>query len=326
MLYDYLAEFETVCRMGSLARAATALSISQPTLSRHMDSLERDLGVTLLNRTEHGCSPTEIGRAVFDKAVDITEAGDAIESLVQAASAQDRHRSPQAGARNLVFVGDIALASLSGAIRSCVEKTGSGSHQIAFRPTPTDADFTLERLLLGTDEPHADAVLLFRADAHLENPAPGISVIDVWAEPFYVAMRPDHPLAKLESVSMDDLKNQTFIFPHGDYLNSFSGWEEFKRICKLHGFMPRSVGKPFDNVGDFYSWEIGNELSPINRSTPIAAAFFNGDYRCIPVSDELYPHLSAAYRTDDKLVEKVLRNTASACKDMLHGKGQKQGD
>ncbi|MDE8702376.1 LysR family transcriptional regulator [Adlercreutzia equolifaciens] len=308
MLYDYLAEFVEVCRAGSMSRAALSLSLSQPALSRHMHALEQDLGIPLLQRTEHGCFPTALGEAVLDRATDIIETADAIRHLAQ--DAQSAKPLDGAAQRPLVFCGDIATASIPGAIRAALAALGQGRTKVAFRGAQAIQDATLEELLFGGEARNgspADAVLLFQADKRLETDDARIVVESVWKEPFYLAVKPDHPLASVPSVSMDSLEGQVFVFPRGDFLNSYTGWEEFKRLCNLHGFTPRSVSKPFQDEGDVYSWDITHEVCPINRNTPIAPAFFEGDFTCVPVRDEYYPHLAIAYRADDDLIAQLAK-------------------
>ena len=59
--------FVTVCAEGSFSRAAGRLHMTQPPLSTSVASLERELGVRLLHRTQHGVVPTEAGRYLATK-------------------------------------------------------------------------------------------------------------------------------------------------------------------------------------------------------------------------------------------------------------------
>ena len=57
-----------VARAGSLTGAARATGLSQPTLGRRLDALERRLGATLLVRGRGGVVPTETGAAIIARA------------------------------------------------------------------------------------------------------------------------------------------------------------------------------------------------------------------------------------------------------------------
>ena len=57
-----------VRRYGSFAKAASALSISQPNLSVSMSRLEDELGLTLFDRTARGSELTSVGQLIADRA------------------------------------------------------------------------------------------------------------------------------------------------------------------------------------------------------------------------------------------------------------------
>jgi DNA-binding transcriptional LysR family regulator len=54
-----------VAEYGSMAKAASHLSISQPAISKAIADMERTLGVRLLDRTSQGAEPTIFGRALL---------------------------------------------------------------------------------------------------------------------------------------------------------------------------------------------------------------------------------------------------------------------
>lgn len=63
-----LMHLTAVVEHGNFGAASRALGISQPALTKSIQKLERDLGVTLLNRSRRGISPTAIGRHVVEGA------------------------------------------------------------------------------------------------------------------------------------------------------------------------------------------------------------------------------------------------------------------
>jgi DNA-binding transcriptional LysR family regulator len=54
-----------VARLGSMAKAAVHLSLSQPAVSKAIADMEATLGVRLLDRTARGVEPTMYGRALM---------------------------------------------------------------------------------------------------------------------------------------------------------------------------------------------------------------------------------------------------------------------
>ncbi len=59
--------FMHVVESGSFSAAARRLSVSPAVVTGHVQSLERRLGVQLLNRTTRKVNPTEIGRSFYDR-------------------------------------------------------------------------------------------------------------------------------------------------------------------------------------------------------------------------------------------------------------------
>ena len=60
MRIEYMREFVAIHDEGNFSRAARSLFMTQPALSRHMQELERELGVRLIDRDRHSVSLTEI--------------------------------------------------------------------------------------------------------------------------------------------------------------------------------------------------------------------------------------------------------------------------
>jgi DNA-binding transcriptional LysR family regulator len=61
--------FMEVVAQGNMARAAEALAISRPVVSRTIAGLEQALGVQLLDRSPHGVEPTLYGRALLKRSI-----------------------------------------------------------------------------------------------------------------------------------------------------------------------------------------------------------------------------------------------------------------
>lgn len=68
-----LAYFVTVVEAGSISRAAKALGVAQPAVSRQMRCLEARLGAPLLLRSGRGSDLTASGRRVYRHALRILE-------------------------------------------------------------------------------------------------------------------------------------------------------------------------------------------------------------------------------------------------------------
>src|SRR3954466_9883808 len=77
--------FVKVVQHGSFSEAARSLRLSRSAVSKHVMELEQQLGVQLLNRTTRSASPTENGRAYYERSVailaELEEADLAVTSL-----------------------------------------------------------------------------------------------------------------------------------------------------------------------------------------------------------------------------------------------------
>ncbi len=73
-----LALLREVVRHGSFSKAAQALFLTQPAVSRQVAKLEREVGVRLLERTPGGLRLTDAGRV----AVSVRKTGDGASLVV----------------------------------------------------------------------------------------------------------------------------------------------------------------------------------------------------------------------------------------------------
>src|SRR6185503_3552574 len=92
----HLATFTAVAEEGSFTRAAGRLHVVQSAVSSNVRALERELGVTLLDRTTHRVQLSEAGRAFLPEAR---------RTLAAAASARDAVDKLRGGLLGTVRVG-----------------------------------------------------------------------------------------------------------------------------------------------------------------------------------------------------------------------------
>ena len=200
MRIEQLEHLAAVARAGSFRRAAEQLHISQPALSSSVRSLEKELGVDILERGRHGARVSDPGRDLLPHLLTVLDSYDA---LRQAAS------SEHAGTR-LIRLGTVSTAAtplLTPAIRQLrerhpatqVEVVAAQQAGIAQGLLDGSIDLGLVNFLEGDDLPtelHATPllrgrpVICMRPDSPLADYA-GVRVSELRAEPL-IAMRPGY--------------------------------------------------------------------------------------------------------------------------------------
>lgn len=71
MDFKQIEAFVYVVRHKSFSRAADAIYLTQPTISAHINSLEKEVGIKLIDRSGKDIEPTEAGKLFYEHAVNL---------------------------------------------------------------------------------------------------------------------------------------------------------------------------------------------------------------------------------------------------------------
>jgi DNA-binding transcriptional LysR family regulator len=190
-----------VARLGSFRRVGEALHISQPALSETVRNLERELGVTLLERRRSGVRISESGQELLSHMAGVLEAVDRLR-----AAADEQHQTSR-----MVRLGTVNAATvplMAPAIREFrqahpstqVEVIAAQQADIHRLLVEGGLDLGLVNLLAGDDiPPDLETTELLRGNA-------------------VVCMRTDDPLACLVTVSVEDLHREALIGMRAGYV------------------------------------------------------------------------------------------------------------
>ncbi|WP_063769452.1 MULTISPECIES: LysR family transcriptional regulator [unclassified Rhizobium] len=188
----HLRDAMLVIQYGSLRRAAEATDVSQSTLSRRVQSLERRLGIVLFERTKTGTRPTLAGERFL--------------------------RNAEFGAEHLRrAVGDIALIKKGfvGGLRIGVMGSFAQGPLADLLATYRERFPKIEvRISEGTSHAHALAVLNGRIDAAFivgEPHLPGCDTRHFYDEALFAAIPADHALASRTRLAWEDLRDETLL-------------------------------------------------------------------------------------------------------------------
>ena len=190
-----LEYFLAVARAGSITAASEELHVSQPTLSRQLIDLERDLGTTLFERSRAGVSLTGDGLLLRRRAAEIVDLARTTESEIML------NRGQVAGEIRIGCDETRAMELLARVMRSMRE----AHPQVTFRIVSADADDVAERIGRGL----LDFGLVLRLDA-----CSGLDSLELpTGERAVVVIPAGDPLAEREVIAPSDLAGLPLIVP-----------------------------------------------------------------------------------------------------------------
>lgn len=201
MRIEQLEFFAAITQYGSLRRAAEHLHVSQSALSESITKLERELGVTLLDRHRAGVRISLAGRELLQPIMEVLESVNRLRSTA----------GDQLTVRRVLRVGTVNAGTASlvlPAVRSLqqrhpgstVEIRNQQQDEIQVGLSEGTLDLGLVNLLAGDDVP-PDLESVPLVDGHT------------------VAVLPaTHRLARQASVTVDDLRGERFVAMRAGYL------------------------------------------------------------------------------------------------------------
>lgn len=226
-MLDRIRSFLVVLEEGSVNMAARRLGVAQPTLSRHIQSLEVEFGAPLFERDSRGMRPTDLGYFVRDTFLPVLNDYDAALSEAQA-FAQGRHYNLRVG-----YLGLAATRYLNPALALLKQ------------------EYPDLKLLLYDQSPR-EQVESLRA-GKLDIAIIGQDTIDM-AEDFYqrraarmgvcVLIPAAHPLTERMEFPLAELEKELFVGVSEKAVPGRNFW--ISQLCSNAGFTPKFIAKTSD--------------------------------------------------------------------------------
>ena len=188
-----LRYFLAVAREKNITKAADALYISQPSLSKQMQNLEKEIGSPLFVRGSRSVALTETGMLLKKRAEELLELYEKTEAELAA---------PAETVCGEVRIGGGESYALQTVMQAAKAVQDNYPH-VTFRFFSGDADDVTEKLDRGLID---FGVMVDLADTSQYN-ALRLPLADRWG----VLMRRDSPLAEKESISPSDLTGQPVL-------------------------------------------------------------------------------------------------------------------
>lgn len=205
-----------VAEAGSISKAAANLFVAQPSLSKAISELEHEMGITIFGRSRRGVETTEEGTRFLSYARQVIEQADLLEG---------HYLGTQASVRRVFGVSAQHYAFVVNAFAELVREYGQNRYEFSLREGTTFGtieDVRLERSELG---------VLFLNDFNREVIMHALHDADLRFTPLFEAsehvfLAKEHPLARRERVSLEDLAPYPRLSYDQGMRNSFFFAEE----------------------------------------------------------------------------------------------------
>jgi DNA-binding transcriptional LysR family regulator len=223
-----LRYFAEIVSTGSVSRAAEALGISQPALSKCIRELEAQLRVKLLDRTARGVSPTLFGRTLYLRATSVT---------AEISRAQAEIRALAEAGTELVSVGvlpsqthwlpEAALTLLKSRPRIRLRIIERARGDLMSGLLRSEFDLIISVIRAGHVPPHVSSQVLFH-----DRPS--------------IILRKSHPLARDSKTRLRSLGQYPWIVPPV----GSERWDDLDQALRLAGIAwpPKTIVECHSNA------------------------------------------------------------------------------
>lgn len=206
-----------VVSANSMTLAAKQLFITQPSLSKSIAELEREMGIIIFKRTNRGVSLSDDGMRFLSYARQVLEQADRLDSRFRTGKPVKKVFS--VSVPHYSFAGSAFRALLS----------GYGGSEYEFFLHETGMGDVLEDVRIGRSELGILCLPLSKKTSILRNlRMEGLAWKPLALSPVHIYMNENHPLAKADEVSAADLSP----YPKLSYEQKQSGWNLFSE--ELH--------------------------------------------------------------------------------------------
>lgn len=264
-----LRYFVAVAEVGNISRAAKAIFLTQPALSRQIKALEDELGQRLLERRARSVHLTAAGRAMLHEAREL---------LQHAEAALERVRQAGAGVRLRIGY----APSLAGGLLAVAVARFSQAHPAAKVEL---LDLSTAEMLAGLENDRLDIVLTAGGKPDTRAIRWTALVRTTWK----LAMHHDHPLGRRARATPAEVAGEPLLFlargDYPEYCELVTGW------LRAHGQRPQIAGE-YDGAESLLAGvEAGLGVALVTART---AQRFPGRVRYQPLSSPPEPLCIAA--------------------------------
>jgi DNA-binding transcriptional LysR family regulator len=206
-------------------RAAEDLGISQSALSQHIMSLEKQVGLHLLERNKRNVELTDVGRIFLAEAYQVVRQAERARTIAEMAA------NGSLGHLRLAYAGSVLP---TGIVTTSVHRFRELNPDVSVAFEEENFETQLRDLTSGWLDIGFVRLPFLEADIPL-------TCVQLFEEPLFVALRSDHKLAHLTRIDVGELRHEKIAT---SYTNRNAGisWQ-FLEACRAKGFEPTYSGQ-----------------------------------------------------------------------------------
>ncbi len=260
---NLLREFTLLVASGNYTSAAKILYMSQPSLSRHISGLEKELGVQLFF-DDKPLTLTRAGELVMRNAPDILQAYDRMNQQLSELS----NDKPI-----LIRIQDLLhFETMYTNIHTCIEETTARFPSVVFKFVKVKNHLDTREALSCGDIDIGFLFGLSNKPFHLSETSGFLSfVMTSFSGELAFGIKKDSPLKQRGTLAFSDFSDKSFLFEAKKEGSEFV--KAFCDTCTLEGFYPKIEYVITSNALDFYSRDPKEAVIPITRMQKGNTAF-----------------------------------------------------
>lgn len=301
MELNYLREFKELAQTLNYAKAASRLYITQSTLSKHINALERELDCRLLDRDRRKVELTEAGRRFAAASMTIIDTFDRAQEELGVLGQQEPLRVD-----GVLY--DNTLSSIFSVATMLLENAGLPQVDYSHKAEKDCLD------LLAEDE----IDIAFSSVCPQSCEEAGFVTIPMTRTRFVGLMSKKHPLASCESLTIDMLRDWCLLKFADTY--SINGWAIIEQRCKERGFTPITRSVLGRNQHNYVTTPVGeNEISILSSNIPQMRFLSEvAPVVALPFTDEdAYFPLYAIYKKENEDRVRAVMDVYRQARDMV---------
>ena len=269
--------FVTVARCLSVTKAAEQLFISQPALSRHIRNMEEELNIQLFVRTKNGIRLTPAGSSLYIGMRDMYH------NYIELVKKAHKIQKGLDGALKIGILDQTNIADFMPLIYRYFHETHPNV-DLWFQTG--SFDFLVSELYSG----RLDLIFTLQFEVVRKE---SILYQHVSRSKDHIVMSKYHPLARKERVTLDDVKEETFVMISEED-NPESAPLIFE-LCKEHGFVPQVHFAK--TLAEQILWiEVGMGVSILDSRTSLK---LNPDVKFYQIESNWDPSLVVAWNQNN---------------------------